>query len=240
MREKLASRAAAPRHSFGETPRLELRIKVHALALSSLALISGCAKKRDPEPLPAPVQEAQAVTEQIKAQIEAQTGHPVENLTVTMTYVEPPDDLFVEMTIAAAGWAKSSIGARRIGVYQNDGADRRFRMAVEGVTRRFAFRPIGQSDLAVVCNPAARTPSANTSPTVVCSMKYVDAVLTFNSVRMARDSGFVGLNITRVPSGSSRSERTYYCVTLLKKDQQWEAKRSERMVDWNRCRQGTG
>jgi hypothetical protein len=213
-------------------------MKARVLALSSLALIGACAKQKEPEPMPAPVQEAQAAAEQIKAQIEAETGRPVDNLTVTINYVEPPENIFVGMTIAAAGWAKSSIGARRIGVFSAQTAEPRFRKTVEAVTNRYAFRTIQPADFTVVCAPASRAPTANSSPTGVCSMKYVDAVIMFNSVRMARDSGFVGLNITRVPSGSNRSEQTFYCVTLLRKGEQWESKRSERMVDWNRCPRG--
>lgn len=190
------------------------------LALTSVALATACTKK-EPEVAAAPAQATPATR----------------STSITVDYVEPPDDLFVEMIVAASAWARRSLGARSIGVYQADAADRRFRIAVEEATRRYSFRPIRQSDFTVVCSGNDRAPTVKSSPTGVCSMKFVDAVMMFNSVRMKGDSGFVGLNITRVPSGATRSEQTHYCVTVLRNGTAWEAKRGERMVDWNRCQQ---
>ena len=211
-------------------------MKAPVFAWGLLALAGACAKKTEPQPAPTPAQEANATAERVKAEIEAQTGRPVENIAVTINYVEPPEELFESMGVAGASWARRSTGARSMGIYQADGADPRFRKAVQRATSRYSFRPIRSTDFTVVCSGSDRAPTLKSSPTGVCSMKYVDAVLMFNSLRIRGDSGFVGLNVTRVPSGATRAEQTYYCVTILRIGMEWEAKRGERMVDWNRCR----
>jgi hypothetical protein len=210
-------------------------VKHRFAMLAVLAALAACSKK-EPETTSSPaIDEATRIAEDVKAQVEAQTGAPVTNMTVMIDFVDPPDDVFVDMTIAAAGWAKSSIASRTIGVYQAEGASEPFRLAVEAVTRRYAFRPIGPSDYQVVCGGNAPSQTSITTRTAKCSMKYVDAVLAFNTVRMTRDSGYVGLNITRVPNGANRAERVHHCITLIRKGAEWEAKRSERMVDARRC-----
>ena len=194
-------------------------------------LVIGCSKQ-EPEPTPTPAGEAVEITEELRAQIEAQTGIPVTSMSVR--FEDPPEDVFVNMVVAAGGWAKGT--ARLIGVYQSPSASPRFRRAVEAVTNRYAFRPIGPSDFAVVCGGNAPSRTSITARTPKCSMKYVDAVLAFNSVMMGRDTGFVGLNITRVPTGTTKAERVYYCISLLRKGEDaWEAKRSERIVNAARC-----
>jgi hypothetical protein len=159
----------------------------------------------------------------------------VDGATVEIPYEAPPENIFVDLGVAATGWAKGFLAARSIGIYQASDASPQFRRMVQAATSRFAIRPIQESDFTVVCGGTERGRTSITSPTTHCTMKYVDAVLAFNSVRLMRDSGRVGLSITRVPTGSNKSERLYYCVTLGKKNGQWAALRSERMVDYQRC-----
>lgn len=199
------------------------------------AAIAGCAKK-EPEAKPSPVGEAVAAAVAQRDQIEAQTGGEVGSLTVR--FVEPPEDVFVDLFVAAAFWAKSSTSARSMGVLQAEGAEPRWRRAVEAVNQRYALRPINPSDFTVVCgNPQTQSTSRGGQR---CSMKYVDAVLAFNSIRIRRDSGYVGLNVSRVPSGADRAERIYYCVTLGRVGGEWKARKSDRVVDPQRCLRNWG
>jgi hypothetical protein len=195
------------------------------------ATLGGCAQKK-PEPTPTPVETVAATAEQTRAAIEAQTGTPVNSMTIT--FVDPPDDVFVGLIVAAAGWARGGITARSIGILQAEGAEPRFRRAVEAVNQRYALRPIAPSDFTVVCGNS-QTSNTSRGATSRCSMKYVDAVLAFNAVRVRGDAGYVGLDVTRVPAGADRVERTFYCITMAKTAGEWKAKKSERVVDPQRC-----
>lgn len=194
-------------------------MNARSLAVSAVFLVVACTKKQ-PGPVLTPMQQ-EALDQAIWEQLE-----------------DPPDDIFVGMAVAATGWTKGSIGAGTVGIFQPDGADPRMRRAIEAATTRYALRPIGPSDYAVVCGGNAPARTSITSRSAKCSMKYVDAVIAFNTVMMGRDSGYVGLNVTRVPNGADRLERVNYCITLVRKVDQWEAKRGERALDRHRCPRG--
>jgi hypothetical protein len=182
-------------------------MKVRHLAPAILAVLAACAKKEAATVGPAPI----------------------------VIYSVPPEDVFVDLMVAAAGWAKGANSGRPLGVYQPLDADAPARRGVEAVTTRYGLRPINPSDFVVVCTSAGATVTARFGG---CSMKYVDAVLAFNGIRMGRDSGYVGLELTRVPSGKNTAENVFYCVTLAKDDSRWQARRSRRVEDPGRCWRG--
>ena len=204
-----------------------MKIPVSLLLATTL---TACATKPKPEPEPQTVNATATVT--------APDGS-TRTVPVRMTFIPVPDDVFVAVSVAAAGWAKGTIGGKQIGMYQPDGAPPVVRQAIEAVTARYAFRPITPADYGVVCRQSARSTTSITQQSATCSMKYVEAVLAINSLRMTRDSAYVGASITRVPAGSNKSETNRFCVTLVRKDQSaWEAKRSDRIVNTASCPRG--
>lgn len=195
------------------------------IAVSLLVLLAACAKK---EPQTSPTPAAQQARADMPTRTEVAPG------VTRYEFADPPEDVFVDLMVAAAGWAKGTSGGRSTGVYQPEAADARFKRAVKAVTDRYALRPIFASDFRVVCTSGGNRTSI-TGQSGRCSMKYVDAVLAFNSIRQGRDSGYVGLSLTRVPTGQNRSERVFYCITLAKNGPQWEPKRNRRVDDPERC-----
>lgn len=193
-------------------------MRFRLITMLGLAAATGCASKNQPDAAPAPADAA-----------------PANAAPAQIISLDVPEDIFVGMGVAAIGWAKGYLSPRSVGIYQAEDASPQFRRMVQAATTRYAVRPIQSSDFAVVCSGSDRSRSAITSPATRCTMKYVDAVVAFNSVRRGRDSGYVGMSITRVPPGANRSERIYYCITLARKDTAWAFKRNERVVDPQRC-----
>lgn len=198
-------------------------------ALAAVVLLGGCSKK-EPEAKPTPVQQVVQEAERRSAQIEAETGTPVG--TMTIRFVQPTEQDLVSMMVAAAGWARKSV-SRSIGILQPTTAEPIWLRAAEATTQRYALRPIQQQDFGVVCGTGQQGTSSRGGSG--CSMKYVDAVLMFNSFKMTRDSGYVTVGVTRVPSGATKSETTYRCVTVARKPGDWEAVHSETVIDYRRC-----
>lgn len=194
-----------------------------------VVIAAGCSKKQ-PEPKPTPIDIAMQMADQAEAQAQAQGGQLAR---FTVTFVEPSEDDLVGLIVAAGGWARRSV-ARSLGVLQRPDEEPIWRRAAAEASQRYALRPISQSDYSVVCGETNQ-PRQGVRGTPTCSMKYVDAVLQFNSVRMSRDSGYVTVGVTRVPSGSNRAETVYNCVILAKKAGAWDARRSERVVDIHLC-----
>ena len=210
-----------------------MRFCIATLTVALGLAVAGCAKKKEePGTLPAPVAQAVQQAETMSAQIEAETGTPVARMT--LNFVEPSEEDYVGLFVAAAGWAKRSV-ARTIGVLQQTDAPQVFQRASEAASQKYALRPIALTDYSVVCGQPERQQTSITQQKSVCTMKYVDAVLHFNSIRMRRDSGYVTVGVTKVPTGGTRPETVYNCVTLARKGREWEAKRSERVVDYHRC-----
>jgi hypothetical protein len=203
---------------------------------AALALVAGagCAKKQ-PQAKPTPVTQAVQQADRLSAQVEAETGGRVASMTIR--FIEPTEDDYVGLIVAAAGWARRTV-ARSIGVLQQTTDSPMWEHASRAATQRYALRPISLDDYQVVCggNQPQQTSVSRSSP--VCTMKYVDAVLQFTSVRLSSDSGYVGVGVTRVPSGATRSEVTWSCITLARKGAEWDARRSERMEDAHRCPRG--
>ena len=200
-----------------------------ALAL----MVAGCAKK-EPEAKPSPVAQMVQQAERMSAQVEAETGTPVGVMTIT--FVEPSETDYVNLIVAAAGWARKS--TRSLGVLQQSTGHPLWKRASEAATQRYALRPIQLSDYQTVCGTPERQQTSITQQKSVCTMKYVDAVMQFNAVRMTRDSGYVALSITRVPTGGTRAETTVQCVALARKGAEWEARRADRVIDYHRCPRG--
>jgi hypothetical protein len=205
-------------------------MKVRVAILALLAVVA-CAKKEEPKALPEPVAQAVQQAERMSAQIEAETGTPVGSMT--LTFVEPSEDDYVGLIVAAAGWARKSV--RSLGILQQTTGHPLWAKASMAATQKYALRPIQMSDYSVVCGQPDRKQTSIANVKEVCTMKYVDAVMQFNAIRLTRDSGYVALGITRVPSGANRAETTYQCVSIAKKGKEWEARRAERVVDWQLC-----
>lgn len=157
--------------------------------------------------------------------------------TTKVQVVEPSDDVYVDLIVTATGWAKGSI-TKSLGVLQNDDAANVLRRAIKEATRRHDLKPITLDDYVAVCRTRAASRSAPAERT--CSMKGAEAVMQFVSARVAGDSGFVGISVTRVPKNSTRPESSHHCVALGRKDGKWEARRNEDRIDPKRCPRGSG
>lgn len=199
---------------------------------AALVATTACSKK-EPETKPTPVEVAQ----QLAAQAEARANAEGAQLgSFTITFVEPTEADYINLILGAAGWARKSI--RSLGVLQQSTGHPLWQRASEAATQKYALRPIQLSDYQTVCGQPDRGQTSISQQKVVCTMKYVEAVMQFNSVRMTRDSGYVALSITRVPAGGTRAETSYQCVALVRKGAEWEARRADRVVDWQRCPRG--
>jgi hypothetical protein len=207
-------------------------MRKHLVATLTL-LVAGACSRKQPEPQPTPVDVAMQIAQQAQAHMDSiQPGATMGR--VTINFVEPTESDYVGLFVAAAGWAKRSV-ARTVGVLQQSDAPPYFQQASKAAAQKYALRPIELTDYQVVCGQPERQQTSITGQKSVCTMKYVDAVLHFNSIRMRRDSGFVTVGVTKVPTGQSKPETVYNCVTLVRKGAGWDAKRSERVVDYHRC-----
>lgn len=157
--------------------------------------------------------------------------------TARIQFVDPPDDMYVDLIVTATGWAKGSI-ARSLGVLQSADATDLLRRAITEATQRHALRPIELKDYVAVCRTRQASRSAPSERT--CSMKGAEAVMQFISAKVAGDSGFVGISVTRVPKNSTRPESFHYCIALARKDGKWEAHQNETKIDAERCPRGWG
>jgi hypothetical protein len=159
---------------------------------------------------------------------------PFPTLIAKQVLMPVPEDIFVNLGVAAAGYAKGVISTRSIGVYQPTNADARFLRMIQAVTTKWSYRPITAQDFKVVCGKSDRgTQSINGRS---CSMYAVNAVLQINYIRMTRDSGFVGGSVTHVPTGATQSERNHYCIVLVRKGtDEWTGVHTERIPDVRQC-----
>lgn len=157
--------------------------------------------------------------------------------TTKVQVVEPADDVYIDLIVTATGWAKGSI-TKSLGVLQNTDAADVLRRAIMAATERHELRPIALDDYVAVCRTRQATRSTPSERT--CSMKGAEAVMQFISARVAGDSGFVGISVTRVPKNSTKPESAHYCIALGRKDGKWEARRNETQIDPERCPRGWG
>jgi hypothetical protein len=208
-------------------------MKVRVAILSLLAVVA-CAKKEEPKTVSGPVAQAVQQAERMSAQIEAETGTPVGSMT--LTFVEPSEEDYIGLIVAAAGWARKSV--RSLGILQQTTGHPLWAKASLAATQKYALRPIQPSDYSVVCGQPDRKQTSIANVKEICTMKHVDAVMQFNSVRLTRDSGYVALGVTRVPSGATRAETVYQCVSIARKGNEWEARRADRVADWQLCPRG--
>lgn len=154
---------------------------------------------------------------------------------VRVIFVPVPEDVFVNIGVAAAGYAKGVISSRSIGVFQPTNADNRFLTMVQAVTNKWSYRPITPQEFHTVCGSNSKGGSTSINGPS-CSMFAVNAVLQINYIRMTRDSGFVGGSVTKVPSGQTRPETNHYCIVLVRagKDE-WKGVHAERIPDLRQC-----
>jgi hypothetical protein len=150
----------------------------------------------------------------------------------SVTYVEPSDETYVQLIVAATGWAKSGV-AKSLGVLTPADAPALLQHAIEAAAKRHGLKRIALDDYTTVCITHPATRSAPISRT--CSMKGADAVLQFAEVRVAGDSGSVVTSVTRVPKGESKPETARYCIALVKKTSDWEAYRGEAVAENDQC-----
>jgi hypothetical protein len=150
----------------------------------------------------------------------------------TVTYVEPPDDIYVDLVLAATGWARKSI-AKSVGVVQREDAPPVWQRAINAAAKEHDLKVIPLVDYTMVC--ITRQATRATPMSRSCTMKGAEAVLQFTSVRVSGDSGFVGTSVTRVPRGGQKPESARYCIALGKRGTTWETARGDTTFDRLRC-----
>jgi hypothetical protein len=103
-------------------------------------------------------------------------------LAQSVSYVEPSEESYIQMVVAATGWAKSSV-AKSLGVLTPADAPANLQHAVDAAAQRHGLKRITLEDYTMVCitHPATRSAPMSRS----CSMKNADAVLQFAEVRVA-------------------------------------------------------
>lgn len=162
--------------------------------------------------------------------LEAQVSPPARG--ATPIYVEPSDDVYIDLVDGAVAWARGAI-AKSIGVLPPGDASPGLSRAVEVATQRHGLRPIAMEDFTMVCFTRQATRSTPSSRT--CSMKGAEAILQFSSLKVSGDSGYVGIGVTRVPRGTSRTEIVHHCVSFGRVSGRWEQGRGETMTDADQC-----
>lgn len=196
--------------------------------LTLLAAIAGCSSK-DPNTTPQPAAPPTTTASRYVGNVTVD----LEGATVT---VPVPEDVFVGVTLAAAGWAKGSAVSRSVGVLQPDGAGDVFLRAIDAVVQKYAWRPMRPNDVGMSCQSGGGKSVAGAT----CSMKYVNAVLMLKALALRSDSGFVAMSVVKVPSGSRQMETTNYCVTLEYQGTGWVARRGEKVVTTRMCPRPAG
>jgi hypothetical protein len=148
-------------------------------------------------------------------------------------YVEPTDDDYAGMILAATAWAKSTV-SKSLGVLQREEAAPAWKRGVDAAAKAHGLKTIEMNDFTMVCY--TRQATRSTPASRVCSMKGADAVLQFNTLRVSGDSGAMVTSVTRVPKNGSRTETTHYCVMFGRKQgADWESVRSSLVPDPDRC-----
>lgn len=148
-------------------------------------------------------------------------------------YVEPTEDDYVGMILAATAWAKTTVG-KSLGVLQREEAAPAWRRGIDAAAKEYGLKTIAVADFTMFCYTRQATRATPSSR--VCSMKGADAVLQFNTLRVAGDSGAMVTSVTRVPRNASRTETTHYCVALVRRQgANWQPLRSEEVTDPDKC-----
>ena len=150
----------------------------------------------------------------------------------SVTYVEPSEESYIQLVVAATGWAKSSV-SKSLGVLTPADAPANLQHAIDAAARRHDLKRIALEDYTTVCITHPSTRSAPMSRT--CSMKGADAVLQFAEVRVAGDSGSVVTSVTRVPKGGQKPETTRLCILLAKDNSDWKAYRGDAVSETDHC-----
>lgn len=149
-----------------------------------------------------------------------------------IVYVEPTEDDYVGMILAATAWARSAV-SKSLAVVKRDEAAPAWKRGIAEAGKRHDLKVIEVNDFTMVCY--TRQATRATPASRVCSMKGADAVLQFNTLRVAGDSGAMLLSITRVPKNASRTETTHQCVTLARKGAEWTPVRNVEVPDPDKC-----
>src|SRR4051812_11851771 len=82
-------------------------------------------------------------------------------LAQSVTYVAPSEESYVQMIVAATGWAKGSV-AKSLGVLTPADAPANLQRAIEAAVQRHGLKRIALDDYTVVCinHPASRSAPA--------------------------------------------------------------------------------
>jgi hypothetical protein len=147
-------------------------------------------------------------------------------------YVEPTDTDYVGMILAATAWAKGNV-AKSLGVLQRDEAAPAWRRGIAAAAKEYGLKTIEINDFTMVC--FTRQATRSTPMSRECSMKGAEAVLQFNGLRIAGDTGTMVTSVTRVPKNASRTETTHFCFTLDRGTEHWSVLRSEPIADPDKC-----
>jgi hypothetical protein len=147
-------------------------------------------------------------------------------------YVEPTEGDYAAMILAATGWARANV-AKSLGVVQQADATPAWKRGIEAAARQYGLKTIDVNDFTMVC--FTRQSTRSTPASRVCSMKGADAILQFNTLRIAGDSGAMVLTTTRVPKNAARTETTHYCVVMARQEAGWVALRSDQVTDPDKC-----
>lgn len=153
-------------------------------------------------------------------------------LAQSAMYVEPSEESYIQLVVAATGWAKGSV-AKSLGVLAPADAPANLQHAIEVAAKRHGLKRIALDDYTTVCVTHPSTRSAPMSRT--CTMKGADAILQFAEVRVAGDSGSVVTSVTRVPKGGQRPETTRMCILLWKETSEWKAYRGDAVSETDSC-----
>jgi hypothetical protein len=200
------------------------------IGVAAAGLIAGACSHKQPEtelaPSPAPIVTDQALTD-------GGMGVTYKGLMD----LSESDDRYVPMALAAAGYVRHIVPGKVIGFFQPDLASPEFREMVDQVTKTYSFPLIRSEDFGVVCKqPSAQQQSGTLAKAATnCSMGRADVVVQFNTVRVARDSGWVGGSTTQAPRNGNRSGQSAFCITLVRQQAKWLAIRSQPVDLGRRC-----
>ena len=146
-------------------------------------------------------------------------------------YVEPTEADYAGMIVAATAWAKGNV-SKSLGVLQRDEAAPAWKLGIAAAAKEHGLKAIELNDFTMVC--FTRQATRSTPMSRVCSMKGAEAVLQFNTLRIAGDTGMMVTSVTRVPKDASRTETTHYCFTLAR-GEHWAVVHSEPAADPDKC-----
>jgi len=125
------------------------------------------------------------------------------------------------MGIAAAGQIKLMAPGKSVGMYRTEQQPPTLRALVDKVIAVYDFKEVHVGEATVGCARRERAAARVVSAVPACGIDVADVLVQFNSVQIARDTGYVGGYVTEVLRGESRARTSAFCILTARHGADW-------------------